>query len=735
MSESDGTAGDGRQSAPTKVADPVNGAGTVRPTRTTTFLPSAIRRSPELVELLERHSTTIQQDWARALRNLRRSHYAGLPLENLETWTGRGLSAIIRSLRTGSPAPIESHARAVSRVRHLLGFDIAEVSVGLLQFKRIVFPLLIREIDRPAEVEDLYSRLDICICLLISRFARLYAETSQRLLERARSRMALLLESIEAAVGSLDPDRVLSEVAEVLGRAIEASYCVVLRATETTGRFQIGAMTAGSTCSILDALAEHPLEIGEAPLVGDVTRAHGPVRYRSGDGKPIVGRADCRRLDVAALLAVPIVAAGEVLAIVLAVSTDDETAFGARRRRLAQGIASAVAPAVDHARLYAESRRNLAESRMRQRLTGALLSGRGTAKVLELSCREARELLGARGCAILLRREEGEGLEVVHAGGEAIAETDKVLETLARAHGNDIPVEPVLLDDLLVDELACSPPPGISSLLIVPLHVHGRTVGALQLVNKDGGFDDDDRRAACVVSEQVAVAIEHARLHEQQERVAVLEERQRLARDLHDSVTQSIYGVTTFAEAAARLLEAGDVSGAGGRIEELRAAAQNTLREMRLLIFELHPVDLEREGLVSVLRARLAAVEGRAGLRTEFHCEGVHDLPRTVEDGLFRITQEALNNSLKHAEASQIVLTLEQRDSGVRLTFADNGVGFNLRTGKMKGGLGLRGIEARVLQLDGRISIDTRPGSGTKLTVDIPLRAERNHTTAPPRGE
>jgi signal transduction histidine kinase len=146
-------------------------------------------------------------------------------------------------------------------------------------------------------------------------------------------------------------------------------------------------------------------------------------------------------------------------------------------------------------------------------------------------------------------------------------------------------------------------------------------------------FSDQDVQLLTSIGDQIGVAVENARLYEQAQQVAVVEERQRLARELHDSVTQALYGVTLYSEAAAGHLALGHMDRAAEHLQELQGTAQEALAEMRLLIFELRPPILEELGLVATLQARLKAVEGRAGLRTEFKTNLEERLPPDVEEG------------------------------------------------------------------------------------------------------
>jgi signal transduction histidine kinase len=140
---------------------------------------------------------------------------------------------------------------------------------------------------------------------------------------------------------------------------------------------------------------------------------------------------------------------------------------------------------------------------------------------------------------------------------------------------------------------------------------------------------------------------------------------------------------------------------------------------MRMLIFELHPPVLEEEGLVAALQARLAAVESRARLQTEIHVEGERRLPLAVEEELFRIALEALNNVIKHANAQQVSVGLNFDSKGVCLEIVDDGVGFDPVAAKETGGMGLPGIEERVQRMQGSFAIESASGDGTALRVTV----------------
>jgi GAF domain-containing protein/streptogramin lyase len=259
------------------------------------------------------------------------------------------------------------------------------------------------------------------------------------------------------------------------------------------------------------------------------------------------------------------------------------------------------------------------------------------------------------------------------------------------------------------------------SELVVPIKYKDEMIGVLDAQSSQlAAFDESDLTVMQSLADQAAIAIENARLYEQAQRLAVVEERQRLARELHDSVTQALYGVTLYAEATSRQLASGQTDLAAEHLHELRDTAQEALREMRLLIFELRPSVLDTEGLVTALRARLESVEERAGLKTHFEISGEAALPADVEEGLYRIAQEALNNALKHANAQTVSVRLSRADGTIIMEITDDGDGFDTKAAVESGGLGLGGMKERATQIGGSLVLDSRPGEGTKVRVEVP---------------
>ena len=263
----------------------------------------------------------------------------------------------------------------------------------------------------------------------------------------------------------------------------------------------------------------------------------------------------------------------------------------------------------------------------------------------------------------------------------------------------------------------------VESAALLPLRVRGQAVGALVIIGRQGpAFSDEHLPLLESIAGQLGVAVENARLYEQVEQAAIAAERSRLARDLHDSVTQSLYSITLFAEAARRLTAEKDHKPVKEYLAQLGETSRQALREMRLLVYELRPSTLEEEGLVGVLRQRLDTVEKRAGVEAQLTVEGIVDLPKEIEEGLYRIAQEALNNALKHAAAGAVAVRIRVEGKLLAMEIADDGRGFDLDAGTDVGGIGLSSMRERAEKLGGDLRIVSSPGEGTQVEVQVKVR-------------
>jgi signal transduction histidine kinase len=256
----------------------------------------------------------------------------------------------------------------------------------------------------------------------------------------------------------------------------------------------------------------------------------------------------------------------------------------------------------------------------------------------------------------------------------------------------------------------------------IPLIVRDQVTGLLSLTyNEPNFYNQRHARVAMTIANQVAVAIENARLYEKSQNLAVIEERHRIARELHDSVTQLLYGICLYCTATSRAIRSGNNSQVEQNLIEIKEDALQALQEMRLLILELNPPMLQKEGLIAALQASLEAIETRTGLETELKTDGFQRFPRAVEAQLYRIAMEALNNLVRYAQAKKVIVDLRSGDGWIWLEIRDNGVGFDVAKARIGSGMGLQSMEQRARQLKGRLEVHSQPGKGTRIIVEAPI--------------
>jgi signal transduction histidine kinase len=254
------------------------------------------------------------------------------------------------------------------------------------------------------------------------------------------------------------------------------------------------------------------------------------------------------------------------------------------------------------------------------------------------------------------------------------------------------------------------------SFLGVPIVARGAVIGALYLTEKEDAeeFSAQDEKLIELLAAHAAIAIENARLYERSRELSIVEERNRLARELHDSVTQQLFGVALAAESASTLL-ARDTDGAAAELRRVSELARGAMEELRAVVFELRPGSLEAEGLATVLRKHVEVLRRVSGQSIDLR---VGDPPRL--DGasaaqVLRIAQEALGNAVRHAAARHVKVRL---DAG-GLSVADDGRGFE--AGAVRGKrLGLTSMAERATELGGTLTVTSAPGEGTTVRLELP---------------
>lgn len=350
----------------------------------------------------------------------------------------------------------------------------------------------------------------------------------------------------------------------------------------------------------------------------------------------------------------------------------------------------------------------------------------------------AAEVTTAEACAVLIVDEATQQLSVFEAAGlppeygEALtmswhqgvqSPSREALETQqlsivhdARAMGLENPLYAPLypyLRDARWDDM-----------VIVPLDSRGRCLGVMQYYHRTGRIHDADERSfLTALADEAALAVANAALYAASERDAALVERQRLARELHDSVSQALFSMTLHARTAERQLASAGIDAdapPSATVRRLTELTQGALAEMRALIFELRPGALAEEGLVVAVTRQAAALTAREGIA--IHVTGPDEQPSLdahVEENLYRLILEAMNNAVKHANPSCINIVVETDADALRVTVKDDGIGFDPSLPR-PGHLGQVTMAERAGAIGGDLSVVSAPGAGCTVTVLLP---------------
>jgi len=344
--------------------------------------------------------------------------------------------------------------------------------------------------------------------------------------------------------------------------------------------------------------------------------------------------------------------------------------------------------------------------------------------VLQMIVRSARTLAGARYAALGVPDDRGSFAEFVVDG--VSARQQRAIGPLPRQHGMLGVLlregRPLRLADIRADPRFEGWPaahPELSDVLGVPIRDGSQVLGFIFAASKAtaGGFTERDERLLGLFAAHAAIALTNARLYERGRELSVLEERARLARDLHDAVSQKLFSVRARASAAA-VLVGRDPERAVAEIRSVATLAGEAHAELRAVIDGLVPPDLTAGGLAGSLRS-YARLAGRTyGVDVRVLAGELPDLDSRYQAALYRVAQEALQNALRHSGASQVHLSLATRRSRVVLEISDDGTG--LPAQPPPGGLGLPSMRERAASVGGTLTIKSAPGAGTRVRLSIP---------------
>ena len=343
--------------------------------------------------------------------------------------------------------------------------------------------------------------------------------------------------------------------------------------------------------------------------------------------------------------------------------------------------------------------------------------------VLKVALARIIELEKCQAVALHLVTEEQEALSLMAQRGLSLAQQEQLQQ---------LPLTPTLSDWLGQHQEAVPAidPAGTARLspqlwldgfqvyLGVQIRAREQVQGILSYYQVNAKpFSMNEILLLAALGEILGIIIENHRLRSHIEEIAIVSERHRLARDLHDSITQSLYSINLFVHAVRQSAEMSDAERLNNSLNRVEAISHTALKEMRLLLYQLRPPLLTEKSLAEVLQLRFDSVEGRLGIEVEYQVEGSFDLPPDIAEDMYRVAIETLNNSLKHAEASRVSVQLVMTAPTVTLKIVDNGRGFD--PNYVNGGMGLPNIRERLARWGGNLTIESAPGAGTSTTITI----------------
>ena len=604
--------------------------------------------------------------------------------------------------------------------------------------------------DERATVETLANQASIAL------------ENARRIEEIDRSRADLArraeiertLREIGGRLAALhDPNEVLRRIVDEAARLVDADAVAVDILDTATNRISSSYDATMQGANVHDlVLNGQRADLGVVGLALSRNAVAVTGEYLEDDSFSHIPDADAfmTREGIRSMAAAPLRSAEGPVGVVDFYSRRP-AAFGAAEIAIIEAFADQASIALSNARLIDELARSreavthkAATERSLSEIAARVAAARDPQLILQTVADEACRLIGADGAHLTLLADDGQTLvPAVVAGGSDPASSAWL--TAARfslgsgLHGRAAASREVLwTDDSLRDrdQSEDGRPPdripagraAIRAVAVAPLNApDGAVLGTLAISYVEArDIDEEARRLLATLADLAVVAIMNSRLEaglrSRAADLAASEERARLARELHDSVTQALFSMTLQTRAAELLLKR-DPAAAADKLASLRDLQRDALAEMRSLIFELRPSGIAERGLVHALRTHAAAIEGRIGLPVAFETTlpaGPTGMPLDVEEAVYRIAQEALHNVVRHARAHRVEVRLGVDARELRLSVADDGVGFD-PDAVPPGHLGVDGMRARAERLGGSLTIETGPGAGTRLTVLLPL--------------
>ncbi|NDV23420.1 GAF domain-containing sensor histidine kinase [Desulfovibrio sp. JC022] len=671
----------------------------------------------EIGEFLLNDMDSVSENFVALLLKHQPRWYGNVDHDERKRMAGSGAFMTLECFTRGDLGPMKSYFNSCASIKLDRGMGIRDVVEGTMLGKRTFISagrsFYTDHDEYIAFLEELEAFYVEVIILTTDRYSGMLLSR----LNAEHVRNKLLLEASRTVTSALDPDEVLSKLAEVLAGTVAGGCCTIFLVNPESGGLAPCAGFGYGSKECQSALQGLRLCPSGSTLSSVDGKSYGFCSSNRASSSFADILPEAVRSGSASLF--HITNSDRMVGVALVSSDQPGFTFDEATTELIGGILNTVAVAIESAAAARQTKRQLMESESLRRVANVLLqSPEGkNGSVLSLITDEARAIVNGMGSALMLL--EGDSLHCVCSSGSPKCPMEYYpVETTY--YGSAFQAgETTIVRDAQSEIPEAERSDEVHTLMIVPLLEGNKKLGLLMISNKSGGFDHADMRIMEMFAAQAVLALRNRRMFEQSEKLVVQGERQRLARELHDSVTQALYAITFCSDAAARSLESGKESSAIEQLKALQGMAQQGMRDMRSLIFDLHPPELESEGLVGAIQARLNSVEIRSGLGADLFVEGdERRLPLRVEEELFRIAIEALNNSTKHSKAESVTVKVDFAEGETIVQIIDDGQGFDLAT-LPTGGMGLRGIRERAERISADLDISSEPENGTVLTVKV----------------
>ncbi len=546
-----------------------------------------------------------------------------------------------------------------------------------------------------------------------------YQTMEQRVRERTRE-LSTLLQVSHNVAATLEMKPLLGLILDQLGGVVHYSGATILALAE-------------DALTVLAHRGPNPREemlslrfpLAQAPVNREVLRRREPVIIPDVRGDTPLARAFQKSAGeqlkttfgyIRSWMGVPLLVKERVIGM-LTLDHSEPDHYTPQQAELVRTFANQVAVAIENARLHQAEQTRQRELQTLLDVTAAATASLDLDEMLQATLDRLAALVQASRAGVMLLNSESGELEPRMLRPPQVVAPENMAEVTAACRAALDSGQPLYIPP---DAERGFTEPGA----LLPLRARGQGLGVLAIIGAPGKtFSRQHLALFESIADQLGIAVENARLYEQAEQAAAAAERSRLARDLHDAVSQTLFSASLIAEVLPRLWERNPAEGRR-RLEELRELTRGALAEMRALLLELRPLTLTEFSLEELLRQLAEAAIGRSRLQVEVAAVGERPLPPKVQVAFYRIAQESLHNISKHAGASRATLRLDFQPDAVRMTVEDDGRGFDVQD-TPPDSFGLSIMRERAAKIGADFHIESEIGQGTRVVIDWPVFGER----------